>query len=643
MILTSELIIDFFAGGGGASSGIFDATGRHPDIAINHNQKALAMHRVNHPDTEHLCEDIWKVDPKTAAAGRKIGLAWFSPDCTFYSKARGGKPIREKGKASRALSWVVLRWAAAVRPRVIILENVEEFKDWAPLVDDKPCPRRKGMIFKSWKTQLQNLGYKVEHREERASWYGAPTIRKRLFLIARCDGQPIVWPERTHGEGLLPYRTAAECIDWTIPCPSIFLNRKDGRKIGVNRPLADNTMERIAKGVKKYVLDAAQPFIVNLTHHGSDRNESLGEPLRTVTGAKRGEKALVLPHLQMMSQGGRNEPADEPMRTICTEKGGARAIVVPSLIGVGGRMAQSGERPVDKPYHTTTSKADTVLVAPMLTQYYGKNRKGGERTAPITDPLRTQPTENRHAAVYAFLTRQFGKSVGSPVDAPGPTTTAGGGGKTALSSVFLAQHNTGVVGHDARKPLSTITHRGTQQNIVAANIMKMRGTNIGQDARDPLQTVSAGGTHFAAINARLVPAAEGDFPPSAFLVAAFMLKYYGTDQDPHLDEPLHSATTKDRFAVVMVTISGTDYVIVDIGMRMLSPRELFLCQGFPPSYVIDRGIRVTKNGDTGDLFATDIELTRTEQIRFCGNSVCPPIAAAIVRAQFTPGVREAAA
>lgn len=590
-----ELIVDNFAGGGGASLGIEMALGRSPDIAINHDDKALAMHAINHTHTLHVCEDVWKADIVGLVAGRPVGLAWFSPDCKHFSKAKGGKPVEKK---IRGLAWVALRWAGLVRPRVIFLENVEEFQDWGPvLADGKPCARRKGMTFKRWCTQLRNLGYALEWREERACWHGSPTIRKRLVVIARRDGQPIVWPERTHGKGKLPYRTAVECIDWSIPCPSIFLSREEGRAAGCNRPLAEATLERIAKGVWKYVINAAEPFIVNITHQGGDRSEPLAEPLRTITAAKRGEKVLVTPYLATYY--GSNRPGGE-------------------------RTA-----PLQEPLRTQSTENRFGLIAPILVH----NNTNNVASSPA-DPLKTVTTGNRHFEVAAFLSRQFGNSVGSPANEPGPTTTAGGGGKTALTMAHLAQHNSGMVGHDARKPLSTVTGRGTQQQVVATHVMKIRGTNIGHGADEPLHTASAQGNHFAQVNARLVHAAAGDWPPSAYKVAAFLLKYYGTDQDPRLDEPLHSATTKDRFAVVMVTIRGEDYVIVDIGMRMLAPRELFRAQGFPDSYIIDRGIRIARRGDTKDLFSAEIHLTRTEQIRMCGNSVCPQVAAAVVAAQF---------
>lgn len=484
MLRPEELIVDNFAGGGGANTGIEMALGRPVDIAINHDPEAIAMHAANHPHTRHLCENVWNVDILAVTQGRPVGLAWFSPDCKHFSKAKGGKPVSKK---IRGLAWVVIRWAEVKRPRVIMVENVEEFQDWGPLLDnDRPDPARRGLTFKRWAGRLRNLGYLVHLGELRACEYGAPTIRKRLVVVARCDGKDPAdfWPEPTHGPGLLPFRTAAECIDWSIPCPSIFLSKEEGRRIGVNRPLADATMRRIARGVKRYVIDAAEPFIVNITHHDlkGDRVEPVSEPLRAITNAHRGEKALVVP---------------------------------------------------------------------FLGTYYGANREGGDRIGSVHEPLRTQSTENRHALVAAFL----------------------------------AQHNTGVVGHTVDQPVSTIVQKGCTQALIASHIMKLRGTNVGSAAAEPLQTISAGGTHHAEVR-------------------AFLMKYYGVDQDPRLDEPMHTIPTRDRFALVMV--HGEPYVITDIGMRMLVPRELFRAQGFSDDYRID------VNG-----------LTKTAQVKMCGNSVCP--------------------
>ncbi len=567
MLRPGEIVVDNFAGGGGASLGVERAIGRPIDVAINHDAKAVAMHRANHPHTRHLCQDVWDADPRDVAAGRPVGLAWFSPDCKHFSKAKGGKPVEKK---IRGLCWVVIRWAATVKPRVIILENVEEFRTYGPLLEDgKPCPDRKGVYFKLWVHRLRQLGYAVEWRELRACDNGAPTIRKRLFLIARRDGQPITWPGPTHGPSLLPHRTAAECIDWSIPCPSIF-ERK--------RPLAEATMRRIARGIWRYVINAAEPFIVPVTHQGDDRCHGTSEPLRTITTASRGELALVAPSIvrtdMHKSNAGCAYRADEPLRTITTAPG--HAVVSPTLVqtGYGEREGQAPRAPgLDKPLGTVVA--------------------GGVK----------------HGLVAAHLQRQFGRSTGQPADEPAGTVTAGGGGKTALVSAFLAQHNTGVTGHDARKPLSTITGRGTQQQLVTGNLVKLRNNGVGQDLREPLDTVTAGGTHFAEVR-------------------AFLIKYFATATGQQLDMPLHTVTTNDRFG--LVTVHGALYRIADIGMRMLSARELFRAQGFPDSYVIDPVFEGKR-------------LTKTDQVRMCGNSVCPPLAEAVVRAalgEALPTVRE---
>jgi DNA (cytosine-5)-methyltransferase 1 len=515
-----EITVDLFAGGGGASTGIEQAIGRAVDVAINHDPEAVSLHQVNHPQTQHYVSDVYAADPATVAKGRPIGLLWASPDCTYHSKARGGKPHRDRNKARRrrALAWVVVKWARLPewqRPRVISMENVEEWLQWGPLLDDgMPCPQRRGESFQRWKKQLENLGYVVEHRELRGCDYGAPTIRKRLFVIARCDGEPIVWPEPTHGapdslpvraKKLKPWPVAADCIDFSQPCPSIFERE---------RPLAEATKRRIAKGVMRYVVNAAEPFIVN-TRNGertgqAPRTRGIHEPYWTVTG-----------------------------------QGSQGALVAPTLVGIDNGSSPSG-------------------------------------SWSASDPLRTTTTENRHALVTAFLA-QFNNhqgtipSAGRPVDAP----------------------------------LSTITTTGSQQQLVTSNLLKLRGTcRDGQPSTEPLGTVSAGGTHFGEVR-------------------AFLTAYYGVDQDPRIEDPLHTITTKHRFG--LVTVKGQPYAIVDIGLRMLSPRELFRAQGFPESFIIDRG-------------ADGRALTKTAQVRMCGNSVCPPLARAIVAANYseTAAVRKAA-
>lgn len=504
------LIVDSFAGGGGASTGIEMALGRSPDIAINHDEAALAMHAANHPETLHLSENIWQVDPLDVIGRQPIGLAWFSPDCKHFSKAKGGKPVQRN---IRDLAWVVVRWAKQVKPAVIMVENVEEFLTWGPLLEnDKPDPERAGETFKKWIRELRRLGYKVDWREQRACDFGAPTIRKRLFIIARCDGEPIRWPKPTHGPkndvGVLagkklPWVSAAECIDWSLPCPSIFDTRQEVKEkwgLTANRPLKPNTMARVAKGVKRYVLDAADPFIVHVQNASNPNGtNSIHEPLRTITARPK-----------------------------------------------GGGMA---------------------LVQPM----------GG------------------------FIQRDFGNSVGHTAEEPIATLTAGGGGHAALVAAFMAQHNTGVVGHPVDKPLSTLTLRGTQQQLVAAHMMNLKGTQRrARSIEEPLSAITAGGTHAAQ-------------------VCAFLTKYYGTDQDPDLRAPFHTVTTKDRFSLVTVEVAGEPYIIHDIGMRMLTPRELFRAQGFPDDYIIDP-------------VCDGKPLIKTKQIEKCGNSVSPMHAAALISA-----------
>ncbi len=533
-----ELIVDNFAGGGGASTGIAEALGRDPDIAINHCRTALALYGANHPKTKILCEDVFDVSPRAVTAGKRVGLAWFSPDCTFFSKARGAKPHRDRDRARRrrGLAGVVLKWAAQVKPRVICVENVEEFKEWGPLgADGQPDPTRKGLSFRRWMSRLKNLGYDVEMRELRACDFGAPTSRKRLFIIARCDGQPIVWPTPTHGPGRKhPYRTAAECIDWSIPCPSIF-----GRK----KPLAPATLRRIARGIMRYVIEAKQPFIVPITHTGGDRVHSIAEPLRTVTCASRGELALVSPLLSPVKTwgGGGNDasPADRPMRTVTTSKRGEHALIVPTLIQTG----------------------------------YGEREGQAPRVPGLDKPLGTiMATGEKHAVVAAFLAKHYGG---------GPN----------------GQQTPGLAMTDPTGTITAVDHHA----VVTSHLVKLKGTcKDGQAVDVPLATVQAQGNHYGEVR-------------------AFLLKYNGTEQDPQLGLPLATVTTKDRFA--LVTIAGVDYAIVDIGMRMLHPRELFNAQSFPRNYVIDPII----NGKP---------ITKTAQVQMCGNAVPPKFSKAIVSAQF---------
>ena len=504
-----EIIVDLFAGGGGASTGIEMALGRSPDIAINHDHEAIALHTANHPNTLHLINDVFELNPHNVSVGRPVGLLWLSPDCKHFSKAKGGKP---KSKKIRSLAWIGVKWARAKRPRIIILENVEEFQEWGPLkCDGTVCDLRKGKTFKLFVAQLERLGYKVAWKELRACDYGAPTIRKRLFLIARRDGEPIVFPKPTHGDPksedvksgkLKPWVSVAECLNFSLPTPSIFLTKEEGKRYGVRRPLAEKTMARIAKGLKKYVFDAEEPYFISTYYgaksdgSGTDRGSSINAPVGTITA------------------------------------GGLRH----------------------------------ALVAPVLTEHANGS---SQRNFSVNEPMRTQMAEVK-------------------------------GGHFALVSAFMAQHNLGNIGRPMTSPASTLTTTGSQQQLVTSHIMKMRNGNTGSASSEPLHSITAGGTHHAEVR-------------------AFLMKYYGTGEGQSMNDQMHTVTTKDRFG--LVTVHGTLYRIVDIGMRMLTPRELFRAQGFPGTYKIDIEYRGKP-------------LTKKAQVRMCGNSVCPPIAAALVSANY---------
>jgi DNA (cytosine-5)-methyltransferase 1 len=537
------IIVDNFAGGGGASTGIEAALGRPIDYAINHDPEAIAMHRANHPRTHHFCGSVWDYAPREITGGRHVELGWFSPDCTFHSKARGGKPFRDRNTARRrrGLAWLVTRWAKEVRPAWIMLENVEEFADWGPLLDDGTiCPQRRGQTFRRWHRQLENLGYRVDMRELRACDYGAPTTRKRLFVIATCTDSEIIFPEASHGPGLAPYRTAAECIDWSRPCPSIFERE---------RPLADATLRRIARGVMRYVVNSARPFIVPITHHGDSRVHAIDEPLRTITTANRGEHALITPFIAGLAHGDHKERA-------------------------GGRS-----RGLDQPIGTIHAGGNNfALLAPALI-----NTRNGER---VGQAPRVRDVEQ-----------------------PYPTITAQGS-QGAMVAAFLARHYGGHEndGHPVGQPISTITTQD-HHHLVTSHVMKLRGEEVGHRVDTPLHTITCGGHH-----------AE---------VRAFLLKYHASQRDGHeLTKPIDTVTTTDRYG--LVTVRGEQYQIVDIGMRMLTPRELFRAQSFPDSYVIDPEVEGSP-------------LTKTAQVRMCGNSVPPVMSEALVRANVVEQRRERAA
>lgn len=520
------------------------ATGYSVDIAINHDPEAIRMHKMNHPNTKHYCESVWDVDPVKACKGHPVGLAWFSPDCKHFSKAKGGKPVEKK---IRGLAWIVLKWAALVRPRVIMLENVEEFQTWGPCIPKRdketgrilvrlpdggtrvaepgevigaglqvfePDQKQKGKTYKRWREQLENLGYEIDTKELVAADYGAPTMRKRFFMIARCDGKPIVWPKPTHGKadseavktGLLqPYVGAYTQIDFSRPCPSIFDTAEEIKeKYGIRavRPLAPKTMERIARGLKKFVIDNAEPFIVQVNHSGakSDYCNSMNDPLRVIT-SKHGF-GIVEPYMVQIGQTG---------------------------------FTADRSKDVREPLTTIVSKNEHCLISPTLIQYHSETAAGEVRGQTIQDPIMTVDGSNRYGLVTSFLSKFY-------------------------------------------------------------------KTGTGQDVREPLGTVTAaaGGGHFGEVR-------------------AFLVKYYGQGTGQEVTEPLDTIPTHDRFG--LVTIQGVDYQIVDIGLRMLEPKELYGCQGFPEDYIIDRDC-------TGKAYP------RSEQVKRCGNAVCPPIPAALVRANL---------
>lgn len=512
-MINNELIVDNFAGGGGASTGIEIATGVSPDIAINHDPEAIRMHKANHPNAKHYCEDVWQIDPVAACKGHPVGLAWFSPDCKHFSKAKGGKP---KNKNIRGLAWVACRWAGLVRPRVIMLENVEEFKTWGPLNRrHHPIKAKQGVTFQKFVQQLTDLGYKVEFRELVAADYGAPTMRKRFFMIARCDGKQIVWPEPTHGpadseavkQGLLkPYVGAYTQLDFSLPCPSIFDSAEEIKeKYGIRavRPLAKKTMDRIGRGIKKFILDNPEPFLIQCNHSGDRKPGDIRQPMPTITG-KHGFGIV------------------EPKLAPIIDK------------AYGGNYSGGGSE-ADKPLDTITTvdhnRLVTATLAPILIQYHSETAKDEVRGQGIEAPIMTVDGSNRYGLVASSFIGKFYKS----------------------------------------------------------------GT--GQDIREPLHTITAGDGHFGEVR-------------------AFLTKYYGSGTGQSVADPLDTVTAQDRFG--LVTIYGTEYQIVDIGLRMLEPKELYGCQGFPEDYIIDHDC----DGKT---------YPRSEQVRRCGNAVCPPLPAALVK------------
>lgn len=606
-----EIIVDNFAGGGGASTGIEMAIGRSVDIAINHDPNAIAMHTTNHPETLHYCESVFDIDPEMATAGAPVGLAWFSPDCRHFSKAKGSTPVK---KEIRGLAWIVIRWALAVQPRVMMLENVEEFKTWGPLLveEERPDPARAGETFAAFVGMLSTgipaehpaleevcefllidrngpeaarlingLGYAVEHREMRACDYGAPTIRKRFFMVMRCDGQPVSWPEQSHGDPkslpvqsgqLKPWRTAAECIDWSMGCPSIFDRKK---------PLAENTLRRIARGIQRFVIDNPTPFIVKCNHTSTKtkydcfRGQAINDPLQTIT--KTHGYAVVTPHLTKFRTGATGQELDQPMPTVTagTSKrpggnGHALGMVEARLAPLISRQfGNSVGHRVDEPAATITAGGGgkSVLVSPTLIQVgYGERPGQAPRVPGIDKPLGTVVAGGgKHAVVSAFLAKHFGGNYTGP----------------------------GVPMSDPFHTVTTTDHHA----LVTSSLIKLRGTcKDGQKIDQPMPTITAGGQHVGEVR-------------------TFLGKFHGELKG----EALTDKAIREQMGLVM--IDGVDYQIVDIGMRMLQPKELYAAQGFPEWYVIDKDF-------LGNKYSKDKQVAR------CGNAVPPPFAEALVRSNL---------
>lgn len=541
-----EMIIDNFAGGGGASTGIELATGRAVDAAINHDPDAILMHQTNHPQTRHYCESVWDVDPWEVTRGRPVGLAWFSPDCKHFSKAKGSKPV---DRNIRGLAWIVLKWAGTVKPRVIILENVEEFQTWGPVRKGKPVKSRRGETFRKWKEQLQALGYEIDHRELVAADYGAPTIRKRFFLIARCDGKPIIWPERTHAPKdseevksgkCKPWRGAAEIIDWTIPCPSIFDTTDEIKeKYGIRaiRPLAVNTQKRIARGIEKFVLQNKEPFIVPIGY-----------------GERKGQAPRV-------------HDINEPLSTVVGS--GKQYLAMPSLIQ----------------YHTEQSE-----------------RVRGQG---MDEPIMTLDAANRYGLSVAYLAEYFQN--GRPLDVNSPLHTSTTKDRECLCMAHMEKFFSGGYtgnGSDANTPLGTVTavdHNG----LVETFISKFYKTGIGQKPDEPLHTVTTSAGHFGIVTVKMN--------------RSEMNLHHWNEVRELLNAYCGYAIAEDE--ILLLDVNGMMYFISDIGLRMLTPRELYAANGFPTDYIIDHDY-------TGKAYG------KTKQVARCGNAVPPPFAEALVRANL---------
>lgn len=598
MIYPSPFHIDGFAGGGGASEGWENATGIPVAIALNHDPEAVAMHRMNHPLTEHHCEDIRTADPVKLCRGRRPSSAWFSPDCKDFSKAKGGKP---KSKRIRGLAWTVLHWVNRLgpnRPLVIYMENVEEFAEWCPLIrrgkrKGQRNPKLLGWFFQCFTGALRRRGYTVEWRELRACERSkAPTIRKRLYLVARCDGRPIVWPQHLFGEAK-PHRAgeAADILDFTLPCPSLFMTRRQARAytrrtgIKIQRPLAWNSLQRFADGVERYAMKEADPFLVCLTHEGNDGVDGIRSPFKTVTGANRGERCLGVPFLARQQHGGGVSSAKEPTNTVSASSKDQNQVAVVHIAKM-----------------TTGSFGSSAKAAfPTITAGSFKKRPGGNPPLGVCQTSLAAPVCMVPRYGERKGQRPRNRSLKAPMSSITPTSNEG-----SLASVFLAQNNGGMVGHRAGEPVSTVNGKGANQSLVALGLAAYFESLQDPRLNEGLHTVTTK-ERFALFAAELgIPVLTPALAKKARRVARFLRR--------------HGVKVEGEFAMC------GEFVIVDIGMRMLTARELYRAQGFGDDYIIDRGMFLKKDGTLEER-----PLTKTAQVRMCGNSVCPPMAEALIR------------
>jgi DNA (cytosine-5)-methyltransferase 1 len=642
-----EIVVDFFCGGGGAGTGLEMGLGRTVNVAKNHSPQAISMHTVNHPGARHFTTDVFEGDPDTECGGKAVGWFHMSPDCTHHSQAAGGQPRKRE---IRNLSWIGLKWAGMKRPRVISLENVKQILQWGRLIAKRdkatgrvvklggevaapgevvpvgqqfliPDPKQRGRTWRRFVALLEGMGYVVEWKVIKACDFGAPTSRERLFMIARCDGQPIVWPEATHAKsptkGQQKWKTAADCIDFTDLGKSIFGRKKD---------LAPATLRRVAKGMKKFVIDSAAPFIVPIANWSGETVQSADEPLRTVTSYP---------------------------------KGGAFSVVSPIIAPATHQGSDRINDPLEPvPTVTCANRVELTLISPLMVGAGGPEYSG--KPVGIDQAVGTLMTQNHRAIAAAHLVKFRFNDAGKALDEPLPTITSGGNYQRpagaahamGISTVFMAQMNGGfntTAAKSIEDPLTTVTNTGSQQQLVAANLVHLRGNCDARDANDPLHTISAGGQHHGLASAFMERAFGGnvgqgledpaptitaggggksslvsltlspEHEAGALRVAAFLISYYGTENISACDSPAPTITTKDRLAMVTVMVKGTPYMIVDICLRMLKPAELYKAQGFPSDYIISHG-------------ADGKPFTKTQQVHMCGNSVSPPPMAALARA-----------